>query len=95
MEYFVYIMTNKSKGTLYIGITNNLIRRVYEHKNELTDGFTKKYKIKRLVHFEVFDYVHNALQREKTLKHWKRDWKIRLIEELNPQWKDLWETICS
>ena len=95
MEYFVYIMTNKPKGTLYIGITNNLIRRVYEHKNELTDGFTKKYKIKKLVHFETFDYVHTALQREKTLKHWKRDWKIRLIEELNPQWKDLWETICS
>ena len=88
-------MTNKSKGTIYIGITNNLIQRVYEHKNEHTDVFTKKYKIKRLVHFEVFNYVHNALQREKTLKHWKRDWKIRLIEELNPQWKDLWETICS
>ncbi|HUX78321.1 MAG TPA: GIY-YIG nuclease family protein, partial [Alphaproteobacteria bacterium] len=80
---------------LYIGITNNLIRRVYEHKNEFTDGFTRKYKIKMLVHFETYDYVYNALQREKTLKHWKRDWKIRLIEELNPQWRDLWETVCS
>ncbi|HUX80072.1 MAG TPA: GIY-YIG nuclease family protein [Alphaproteobacteria bacterium] len=95
MEYFVYILANKPRGTLYIGVTNNLIRRVYEHKNELTDEFTGKYKIKMLVYFESYDYVHNALQREKTLKHWKRDWKIRLIEELNPQWKDLWKTICS
>ncbi|OJW54051.1 MAG: excinuclease ABC subunit C [Alphaproteobacteria bacterium 41-28] len=95
MEYLVYILTNKPRGTLYIGITNNLIRRVYEHKNGFTDGFARKYKIKMLVHFEIYDYVHNALQREKTLKHWKRDWKIRLIEEFNPNWKDLWKTICS
>lgn len=95
MKYFVYILANKMRGTLYIGITNDLIRRVYEHKHEFSPGFTRKYKIKKLVYFETYDYVHTALQREKTLKHWKRNWKIDLIEGLNPDWKDLWETIIA
>ncbi|HUX79686.1 MAG TPA: GIY-YIG nuclease family protein [Alphaproteobacteria bacterium] len=95
MQYFVYIMTNKPRGTLYIGITNDLIRRVHEHKTGLIDGFTKKYNLKNLCYFEIHDYVYNALQREKNLKHWRREWKINVIEEVNPQWKDLWETICE
>ena len=95
MEYWVYILTNKPRGTLYIGVTNNLKRRVYEHKNEFINGFTKQYKLKKLVYFESYSYVYDALQREKTLKHWKRGWKIRLIEEFNAQWEDLWKTICS
>jgi len=93
MDYSVYIMSSKPRGTLYIGVTSDLVRRVYEHRNGLVDGFTHKYDVKMLVYFEIYDYVHTALQREKTLKHWKREWKIRLIEELNPQWEDLWETI--
>jgi putative endonuclease len=76
-------MASKPNGTLYIGITNNLARRVYEHKNGLIAGFTKEYDIKLLVYFEIYDDVYHALQREKTLKHWKREWKIKAIEELN------------
>ena len=89
MQYFVYILTNKMRGTLYIGVTSNLIRRIYEHKNELFPGFTSKYKLKTLVYFEVYDYVYTALQREKTLKKWNRSWKICLIESMNPDWKAL------
>lgn len=88
-SYFVYIVTNKPRGTLYIGITNNLLRRVYEHKNERGGYFTGKYKLKFLVHFEVFNEVSFAIQREKNLKHWVRDWKIDLIEKTNPEWADL------
>ena len=94
MAYFVYVLTNKPKGTLYIGVTNHLKRRIYEHKTGF-GGFSEKYKLKMLVYFETYDYVYDALQREKTLKRWKRNWKIRLIEDLNPYWKDLWTTICS
>jgi putative endonuclease len=93
MQYFVYILTNKPKGTLYIGITNDITRRLYEHKNELIKGFTSKYKLKKLVHVEIYDYVFDAIQREKALKHWERDRKIRLIEEHNPYWKNLEETL--
>ena len=87
-------MASKPKETLYIGVTNNLARRIYEHKNGLIDGFTKKYNIKSVVYFESYEYVFHAIQREKTLKHWKREWKIKAIEEANPQWKDLCETLC-
>ena len=86
-------MASKPNGTLYIGVTNNLVRRIYEHKNGLIPGFTKKHNIKLLVYFEVYEYVYDALQREKTLKHWQRDWKIKAIEEKNPHWKDLYETL--
>jgi len=82
-------MTNKLRGVLYIGVTNDLVRRVYEHKNGLLDGFTKRYNLKNLVYYEIHQYVAGAIQREKVLKHWKRDWKIRLIEEKNPRWEDL------
>lgn len=91
-EYYVYIVTNSSK-TLYIGITNNLSRRIYEHKNKLIDGFTKKYNITKLVYFEIFSEITDAIKREKQLKNWHRDWKINLIESYNKCWKDLSNTI--
>jgi len=87
-DYYVYIMTNKSK-TLYTGVTNNLTRRVYEHKNKLIDGFTKKYNIHKLVYFELFNNIEDAIRREKQIKGWIRKKKIDLIESMNPDWKDL------
>lgn len=87
-NYYVYIMTNNSK-TLYIGVTNDLIRRIYEHKNKLIDGFTKKYNITKLVYYEVFNTVEDAIKREKQLKNWHRQWKINLIESMNNDWRDL------
>lgn len=89
-SYFVYIMTNKSQ-TLYIGVTNNLERRVFEHKNHLIKGFTRKYKINKLVYFEETSDVTVAVAREKQIKGWKREKKIALIESMNPGWKDLSE----
>ena len=88
-QYYVYILTNKKNGTLYIGMTNDLQRRIYEHKNKLNDGFTKKYGLDRLVYFEGHQFVDDAIKREKNLKKWKRDWKINLIVQDNPQWEDL------
>ena len=87
--YHVYILSNKRNGTLYVGITNNLERRVYEHKNNLIDGFTKKYQIHKLVYCKETNDVVSALQREKELKKWSRLWKIRLIERENKNWHDL------
>ncbi len=89
-QYFVYIMTNKS-GTLYVGVTNNLERRISEHKNSLVEGFTKKYKINRLIYYEETNDVLAAITREKQIKGWRRDKKIALIESANPEWKDLSE----
>lgn len=88
-QYAVYILTNKRNGTLYIGMTNNLERRVFEHKNKLMEGFTKKYELDKLVYFEVYQYADVAIRREKRLKKWKRQWKIDLIEEQNKDWNDL------
>ena len=88
-QYFVYIIASKKNGTLYIGVTNNLQRRIYEHKNELIDGFTKKYKIKTLVYYEIHTEIEEAIKREKALKKWNRAWKINLIEKSNPNWNDL------
>ena len=88
-------MTNQCRGTLYIGVTNNLPKRVYQHRNALADGFTKKYGLKRLVYYELFHDARSAIQREKNLKHWIRDWKIKLIETKNPSWIDLYEGILS
>ena len=88
-EYFVYIVTNKSNKVLYIGVTNNLERRMFEHKNKMIDGFTKRYNLTRLVYFEETSDVRSAIEREKQLKNWHRDWKIKLITEFNPEWKDL------
>ena len=89
-QYFVYIMTNKSR-TLYIGVTNDLERRVYEHKHQLIDGFTSKYKIRSLAHYEITTDIREAIAREKQLKGWLRARKIALIESVNPAWKDLSE----
>ncbi len=89
-QYYVYIMTNKSR-TLYTGVTSNLIRRVYEHKNKLIDGFTKKYNITKLIYYELTNEVTSAIAREKQIKGWLRKKKFALIESMNPQWKDLSE----
>ena len=94
-NYYVYILTNKPRGTLYIRMTNNLVRRGYEHRNGLADGFTKKYNLKMLVYFEVFNRVEDAILREKRLKKWNRQWKIDLIEKLNPNWDDLYEKLVK
>jgi putative endonuclease len=91
--YYVYILASKRSGTLYIGVTSNLVKRVYEHKNDLTDGFTKKYKVHNLVYYETTDDVESAIRREKQLKRWKRDWKIELIEKQNPEWRDLYSDL--
>ncbi len=92
-NFCVYIMASERNGTLYIGVTSNLAKRIYEHKNNLADGFSKKYKVHKLVYYEPGGGAVGAITREKQLKKWNRDWKIRLIEETNPQWKDLYEEI--
>jgi putative endonuclease len=89
-NYFVYILASKRNGTLYIGVTNDLIRRVYEHKNDLVEGFTQKYGVHTLVYYEMFDDIENAILREKRLKKWNRKWKLELIEKNNPNWRDLY-----
>ena len=91
--YFVYMLASKKNGTLYIGVTNNLARRIYEHKNNLIEGFTKKYHVHTLVYVEQTSNVHAALQREKQLKAWQRKWKIRLIEQDNLEWVDLYDQL--
>ena len=88
-QYFVYILTNKSNKVLYIGVTNDLLRRIQEHKNKIIKGFTSKYNLNKLVYFEETDDVYSAIFREKQLKNWHREWKINLISEHNPKWKDL------
>jgi putative endonuclease len=93
--YFVYILAGKRNGTLYIGVTNNLIRRVGEHREGLVDGFTKKYGVKTLVHYEVFESVRAAIHRETRLKKWKRKWKMKLIQDRNVEWKDLYDTLSA
>jgi putative endonuclease len=93
--YFVYILTSGIGGTLYIGVTNDLIRRVFEHKEKFVRGFTKRYGVVRLVYYEQFDDIEQAILREKRLKKWNRAWKIRLIEEKNPNWIDLYPTIAA
>ena len=94
-SYYVYILASKRNGTLYVGITDNLIKRVWEHKNDLADGFTKKYQVHRLVYFEETSDVLSAIAREKKLKRWKRQWKLELIEAKNPNWKDLYNDLIN
>ena len=89
--YYVYILASKRNGTLYIGVTNNLERRMYEHKNGLVEGFAKKYNVSTLVYYEETNDIHAALQREKQLKKWNRKWKLSLIERVNPNWDDISE----
>ena len=95
MSYYVYLLASRKHGTLYLGVTNDLIRRVYQHKNKALAGFTAKYGVNRLVWFETHDDVTAAISREKEFKKWWRDWKISLIETGNPDWRDLWESITQ
>jgi len=92
-QYYIYILTNQYHAVFYVGVTNNLIRRVYEHKNKLVKGFTSKYNINKLVYYEVFSDVRDAIYREKQIKSWSRKKKIEMIEKFNPEWKDLYEEI--
>jgi len=87
-------LASRRNGTLYVGVTNNLVRRVYEHKNNVVKGFTEKYGVHMLVHYESSESVESAIRREKQLKEWQRKWKLRLIEETNPQWRDLYDEIA-
>ena len=89
-QYCIYILANKRNGTLYIGVTSNLVERVYEHKNNMIEGFSKKYNIHKLVYYEITDDIKSAIRREKQLKKWNRKWKINLIENSNPEWRDLY-----
>ncbi len=93
--YFVYILASRRNGTLYIGVTNDLIRRAYEHREAAVAGFTRRYGVKHLVHFDQFEDIRVAIQREKTLKKWPRAWKLALIEERNPDWHDLYDEIVK
>ena len=94
-SFYVYILASRIGGTLYIGVTNDLVRRVAEHRLKPVESFTKKYEVDRLVYFEQFDDAENAIKREKRLKKWNRAWKIRLIEELNPNWDDLYPSLAG
>ncbi len=93
MSYWVYILASTQGGTLYVGVTNDLVRRTYEHREGLAEGFTRKYAVKRLVYFEPHDTAQQAIQREKNIKHWPREWKIDLIIRNNPEWRDLYDEI--
>jgi putative endonuclease len=90
---WVYTMTNRANGTLYTGVTSDMLRRAFEHRNGLIKGFTKRYGLKRLVWFEFHDEIQSAIQRESSIKHWPRAWKVRLIVSMNPEWNDLYETL--
>jgi len=90
---YTYILSNKKEGTLYVGVTSDLIKRIYEHKNKVVPGFSKQYNLDKLVHYEIHDNIELAISREKQLKNWHRQWKIELIEENNPDWNDLYESI--
>ncbi len=94
-QYFVYILASKRNGTLYTGVTSNLLKRVYEHKNNLIEGFTKKYNVHTLVYYEAYNDIYDAIAREKNIKKWKRLWKIELIEKSNPKWEDLYYSLSS
>jgi len=89
-QYYVYILASKRNGVLYIGVTSNLLKRVYEHKNNIIEGFTKKYHIHKLVYYEMTNDIESAIRREKQLKKWNRKWKLELIEKNNSEWKDLY-----
>jgi putative endonuclease len=92
---YIYILTNRPNGILYVGVTNDLVRRVFEHRSGFVDGFTRRYGLKRLVYFEQFDDIRQAIQREHNIKHWSRAWKVRMIVATNPDWNDLFEVIAK
>ncbi|MGO8915596.1 MAG: GIY-YIG nuclease family protein [Stellaceae bacterium] len=91
---WIYIVTNRPNGTLYVGVTSNIARRAWEHREGLVDGFTKRYRLKRLVYVERYEDVRVAIQREKNMKHWSRTWKVRLILRDNPDWDDLYDRLA-
>lgn len=91
-QSFIYIMGN-ARPTLYVGVTSDLVQRVYEHKNDLVEGFTHKYALHDLLYYEIFNNINDAIEREKQLKHWNREWKLKLIKEFNPEFKDLYESL--
>jgi putative endonuclease len=94
-QYYVYILASKKNGTLYIGLTSNLLKRVFEHKNGHVEGSTQKYNVHQLVYYEQYADIYSAIAREKRMKKWKREWKIQLIEKVNPDWEDLYcDLIC-
>jgi len=93
--YWFYIMASAPSSTLYAGVTNDLVRRVYEHKQGIADGFSARYGVKTLVHYEQHDTAYAAIQREKNVKHWSRKWKIELIQKMNPEWRDLYDDIVQ
>lgn len=90
---YVYILASKRKGTLYVGVTSDLVKRIYQHKHNLMPGFTQRYSVHNLVYFESVEEIKSAIRREEQLKKWKRDWKIRLVESHNPEWHDLYATL--
>lgn len=92
---YVYIMTNKPFGTLYIGVTSDLIKRIWEHREKKIEGFTKKYNLTRLVYYEIHERINDAIKREKEMKEWNRNWKLRQIMDANPDWKDLYADIVG
>ncbi|WP_315778302.1 MULTISPECIES: GIY-YIG nuclease family protein [unclassified Bradyrhizobium] len=92
---YVYFMTNRPNGALYVGVTSDLVRRVFQHRSGLVDGFTRRYRLKRLVYFKVFDDIQSAIQREHNIKHWSRAWKVGLILASNPSWDDLYDRITA
>ncbi|MCD7878769.1 MAG: GIY-YIG nuclease family protein [Candidatus Gastranaerophilales bacterium] len=94
-QSYIYILFNKRNGTLYTGVTSNLVRRIYEHKNKLADGFTKKYNVDKLGYYEIFEDINQAIKREKQIKASSRKNKLKLIESLNPEWQDLYEQIIG
>jgi len=93
VRYYMYIMASKKRGALYAGVTNNVALRSFQHKEAHADGHTKKYFIRKLVYVEIFADIRDAIRREKCIKRWKRDWKIELIEKMNPEWNDLYKTL--
>ena len=93
MTYYVYILASKPRGTLYVGVTNNLIRRDFEHQNKLIEGFTERYDVSLLVWYESSESIESAIAYEKKLKRWRREWKIEMIENQNPEWVDLYPKI--
>ena len=95
LAYYVYLLASQRNGTLYCGVTNDLIRRVWEHKEGLTDGFSKKYGVKMLVWFETHEDINAAITREKQIKEWRRDWKLEMIEKTNPYWRDLYPELLA
>jgi putative endonuclease len=94
-QFYVYILASERNGTLYTAVTSDLLKRVWEHKEDLIEGFTRKYNVKKLVHYAIYDDAENAITRENRIKKWRRRWKLKLIEKRNPQWKDLYEEILS